>query len=101
MDADDRLMAELRLLLGRTLTHQDRPLRVIDVLRQGPVLVLSDSRTGIQADMHGDPRRRVQRTLSLSVLNEHASDLHPTLLELLDGPTIERLRRLTVRPARA
>jgi hypothetical protein len=91
------LINEMARLLGRRITHQGVPCEVIDVLTEGPSLVLErldHDDNVIQGDEHGDPRRRVPRTYTVPLRSEIHTELHPVVLELAEPEQAERLRRL-------
>ena len=95
MNVESPLYAALRALVGETVEYRDRRLRIIDVLGEGPSLVLADQGTEIQADLHGDPRRRVQRTLTIRALDDSGEHLAPLLGEILSAEQLHRLSALT------
>lgn len=85
----DFSLAQLRGLIGQRVMHRGIACSVIEVLEDGPALVLRDleGNTAIQDNQYGDPRRRVGRTYTVPVLDEAGSALHAEFLqlELLEG----------------
>jgi hypothetical protein len=81
----ENLPTRLRDLIGTRLQHQGMQCRIIEVLEPGPVLVLQceNSNGVIQPNQYGDATRRVPKTISLPVLTEDGSELHP-LFRMLD-----------------
>lgn len=81
-------MGCLRGLIGSDVRHEGLPCRVIEVLEDGPALVLQDlSHSSLQADRFGDPRRRVPDTYVVPVLDTDSGGMHPAYLALeLPGP---------------
>ena len=64
----------LRQLLGLRVTYRQQEWLVIDLLPDGPELVLE--RPGervIQGDQHGDGRRRVSPTATVAVFDDDGS----------------------------
>jgi len=63
-------IAGLRDSIGRRVRFQDVIFEIIEILEDGPSLVLQncESHTSIQADQHGEAHRRVPQTTTLPVL---------------------------------
>ncbi|NJN47189.1 MAG: hypothetical protein HC808_12690 [Candidatus Competibacteraceae bacterium] len=76
----------LRRLLGQTLTYQGAEHQVIDILDEGPAVVLQkySARKTIQANQHGEAHRWVPQTVTVAVLNVRRDALNPLLPELAD-----------------
>ncbi len=79
---------KLRRLIGREVLHQGRRCRIIEVLEEGPSLILQHltHHTTIQPDQHGEARRRVPATETIEVRDgEQLSDAFAALnvVELL------------------
>ncbi|MCP5419281.1 MAG: hypothetical protein H6969_02135 [Gammaproteobacteria bacterium] len=74
----------LRKLLGQPLIFQGLPYQVLDVIEEGPALVLRDARARktIQANQHGEPSRWVPHTVTVAVLNDRRDDWNPALADL-------------------
>lgn len=93
----DKLTTEMARLVGERIVYEGVPCEVIDVLTEGPSLVLARRDSGsdvIQRDEHGDPRRRVPRTYTVPLHSEVTSDLHPIVLMLAGEEQAARLRQL-------
>lgn len=77
----------LRKLIGGRARYHDEIYEIIEVLEDGPALVLQnyDHKT-IQADQHGEAHRRVPETvtLTLPLTGDGAVDLAALDIELLD-----------------
>jgi len=73
-------------LIGQQLLYQGIPCRVIEILDDGPALVLQDGEEHkvIQADQHGEARRRVPQVFTVAVLNSRRDGLNPLLPGLAD-----------------
>ena len=95
MQTNPELYQGLRRLLGQTVEYRGHPLQVIDVLSDGPTLVLADQDTEIQADLHGDPRRRVQKTFSIAALDSSGEHLNPLLAESLSAGQLRLLSEIS------
>ena len=84
----NRLKTCLQRMIGARARYQDETYQVIEVLEDGPAIVLQQlgDHTTIQADQHGDAHRRVARTLTLhlAVSSEGELDLSGLGLDLLD-----------------
>jgi len=84
----DVTVEQLRGMIGSPVCYQGITCWVIEVLEDGPILVLADGEfnTDIQDDQYGNPHRQVSRTYTVQVLTDNGDDLHPEFLELdLDG----------------
>jgi hypothetical protein len=59
----------LRNLIGTRARYQDALFEIIEVLEDGPALVLQsyEEHTTIQADQHGEAHRRVPQTMTLPI----------------------------------
>lgn len=77
-------LEQLRACIGRELDFDGYACRVIEVLEDGPALVLS-CETGasiIQPNQHGDATRRVPRTCTVPVMDSEGTALHPDFVAL-------------------
>ena len=75
---------QLRGMIGLRLFYQGIQCQVIEVLEDGPSLVLQsiEEEPGIQANQHGEATRRVPVTYTVPVLNNTKDELHSQFLEL-------------------
>jgi hypothetical protein len=75
---------QLRSMIGLRLLYQGILCRVIEVLEDGPSLVLQsiDEEPSIQANQHGEANRRTPVSYTVPVLNDTQTELHPQFLEL-------------------
>jgi hypothetical protein len=89
------LLSALAALIGREFHYQGRHCEVIEVLSEGPALVLACGGGGIQADQFGEPRRRAPNTFTIPVLSEVEADLHPVVRAIADAAEGAALRGLT------
>ncbi|MEJ2061086.1 MAG: hypothetical protein P8Y64_11485 [Gammaproteobacteria bacterium] len=90
------MLQELQTLIGRKVVVDDVPCELIEVLSEGPAIVLlklSGDKI-IQHDQYGDARRRVTQTYTIPVYSEVDSGLHPVLRTLLTPEETGRLHNL-------
>lgn len=74
---------ELRAIIGMDVIYHGQHAQVIEVLEEGPSLVLQASGTDvIQSNMLGHPTRRSPETLTVRVLSEDGKALHKDFLDL-------------------
>ena len=75
---------QLRGMIGLHLLRQGIPCRVIEVLEDGPSLVLQSihEEPSIQANQHGEATRRTPVSYTVPVLNDTHTELHAQFLEL-------------------
>ncbi len=75
---------QLRNMIGLSMYHQGVLCQVIEVLEDGPSLVLIsvDEEPAIQPDQHGEAHRRAPVTYTIPVLNDECTELHPVFLAL-------------------
>jgi hypothetical protein len=77
---------KLQSLLNRCITYQGVECRIIEILDEGPALVLQDccQERVIQGNQHGEASRRAPRLITVNVLNVRRDALNPVLAELSD-----------------
>ncbi|MFP4080623.1 MAG: hypothetical protein ACLFMW_01740 [Ectothiorhodospira sp.] len=96
----ETLLQTLGTLVGREMEAEGVRLQVIEILDTHPLprVVVGEihGHAQIQADQHGDPRRRTRRTHTLSLLDEEGTDLHPVIRALAGPERARRLRELTL-----
>ena len=82
----DKLSTQLHGLVGRRVVYDGVPCQVIDVITDGPSLVLActDAEGIIQPNQYGEARRRVPQTYMIPFWSQVRDDLHPVLRALLD-----------------
>ena len=74
---------ELRAMIGMNVVYQGTHGTIIEVLEDGPSLVLNTKDTGsIQRNLHGHPTRVSPHTLTVRVLSENGTALHKEFLDL-------------------
>ncbi|HKJ75797.1 MAG TPA: hypothetical protein VKA64_01185 [Gammaproteobacteria bacterium] len=80
-------VAQLRGMIGACVCYRGADCFVMEVLEDGPSLVLQDvKRTDIQDNKFGDPHRRVARTYTVPIVDEDGRRLHPEFRALkLEG----------------
>jgi hypothetical protein len=84
LDKQSIRVEHLRDLIGLKVKHQGAQWEIIEVLEDGPTLVLRDCEmhTVIQADQHGEAHRRVPSTTTIPLFDRDGSELNPALLDL-------------------
>lgn len=70
----------LHSLIGLEFNQQDKQCTLIEVIEDGPWLVVQcESEKTIQPNQHGNANRRSHPTYTIHCLNEFKTDLHPVL----------------------
>jgi len=81
-------LAYLNALIGQRVEYAGEPYLLIDVLPEGPQLVLQHERDqSIQDDIQGRPYRRVPRTVCLTTVTPEGEPSE--LLDLLRLPSLQ------------
>ncbi len=78
---------QLRGMIGQRVRHEGEAWEVVEVLEDGPALVLQrEGRAVLQADQYGQPGRRIPEHVVVRVLTPAGDALHDEFLalELLD-----------------
>ena len=76
-------LQQLRGLIGIRMYHQDILCQVIEVLEDGPSIVLQAvNQTRIQNNQHGGASRHAPVTYTIPVLSPDQTELHPSYLAL-------------------
>jgi hypothetical protein len=77
-------LQQLRGLIGQRVRHQGAEYHIIEVLEDGPSIVLhsDESPRIIQANQYGEASRRVPRTVTIAVLTPDKSGLSDAFLAL-------------------
>ncbi len=80
------LLQQLRALIGRTLTYSGHNCRIIEILDHEDALVLrcEDNERVIQGNQFGEATRRVKRTHTLPLFDNHQS-LNPVIRAWLES----------------
>ena len=74
---------ELRAMIGMRVYYQGRQGMIIEVLEDGPSLVLqTTSSASIQSNLQGHPTRKSPQTLTVRVLSENGLALHREFLDM-------------------
>ncbi len=96
----EALTTLLEALIGRRVAYQGIDYRIIEILREGPAVVVSPLLGAgvIQSDQFGGAKRRVPQTHTLPLFSEVEDDVHPVLRDMLDAEDVERLRASLRRP---
>jgi len=82
-------LEQLRRMIGLRVQHHGVPCCIIEVLEDGPALVLQNGGpgTGLQDNQYGGPGRHVPETYTVPVIGPDQRELHEEFLslELMDG----------------
>ncbi len=80
----NRLTAHLRSLLGVEVIHQGVRCQLLEILDDGPTLVLQDreTHTTIQDNQYGGPWRRVPAVYTIPLTTQDGTELHPSFIAL-------------------
>lgn len=75
---------QLRTFIGRRVRHAGVECQVIEILEDGPALVLQDceQHTVIQPDQHGEAHRRVAPIFIVPLTSDEPGVLNPTFINL-------------------
>ncbi|MFZ5465788.1 MAG: hypothetical protein ACOZAI_00810 [Pseudomonadota bacterium] len=91
---DDALLHYLSGLLGREAQIEGRRLCVVEILREGPMLVLREkSNDALQDNLYGQPRRRAPRHFHVPLVSELGDRLHPVARQFMTDEEAEALAR--------
>jgi hypothetical protein len=89
------LLLELRELIGREAVVDGVHCQVIEILENGPCVVVCETRGAeIQSNQYGDPQRRVPRTHTLPIRSHIQDGLHPVVHTLAGEELARRLSLL-------
>lgn len=77
-------LEQLRGMIGLRVQHRGIVCCVIEVLEDGPALVLQDGerREGLQDDQYGGPGRHVPEIYTIPVISSDRRELHEDFLSL-------------------
>ncbi len=74
---------QLRALIGERVRYLGRAWEIVEVLEDGPALVLQDvSHKVIQPDQHGEAHRRVPTTVTIPIFAPDGASLNPVFQSL-------------------
>ena len=75
-------LKQLRGMIGINLVYSNKPCQVIEVLEDGPSLVLQYLEHNIQQNQHGNAHRRVPETICIPILSKDKKQLSDLFLSL-------------------
>ena len=75
-------LKQLRGMIGISLFYNNKPCQVIEVLEDGPSLVLQYLESNIQQNQHGNAHRRVPETICIPILSKDKKQLSDLFLSL-------------------
>jgi len=75
---------QMREMIGLKVRYHACFCQVIEILEDGPCIVLKDleAQTSIQADQHGEARRRVPITYTVMILSDDRTEFSADFLAL-------------------
>lgn len=84
MDCINLSLSQLRSLIGQPVSHRGAACHVIEVLVDGPTLVLQDAgpTTDMQDNQFGEPGRYVPRIYTIPLLDDGGGAVHPDFARL-------------------
>lgn len=92
---DDALLHHLSGLLGHEAQIEGRRLCVVEILREGPMLVLRERGNGsLQDNLYGQPRRRAPHHFQVPLVSELGDRLHPVARQFMTDEEAVVLVRL-------
>jgi len=68
-------LQQLRGMIGINLYHNNKACQVVEVLEDGPSLVLQYFENDIQKNQHGNAHRRVPETFCIPILSNDKTEL--------------------------
>ncbi|MGK0673304.1 MAG: hypothetical protein ABWU16_01390 [Halothiobacillaceae bacterium] len=81
---DDTLLQHLSGLLGREALIEGRRLCLVEILREGPMLVLREQgHATLQDNLYGQPHRHVPRHFQVPLISELGNRLHPVARQFM------------------
>ena len=75
-------LEQLRGMIGIELYHNNRTCQVIEVLEDGPSIVIQYFNNDIQENQHGEAHRKVPETFCIPVLSSDKTQLSEIFLSL-------------------
>jgi len=91
----DRLLHEMQKLIGRHIRYEGCHCEIIEILAEGPAVVLHKYTTSeIQPNLFGEAQRRAPGTYTLPLYSRETHDIHPVILAALEPGETQALRRL-------
>ena len=75
-------LKQLRGMIGIKLCHNNKECQVVEVLEDGPSLVLQYFEDNIQNNQHGNAHRRVPETFCIPILSSDKKELSEVFLSL-------------------
>lgn len=75
-------LKQLRGMIGINLCYNNKACQVVEVLEDGPSLVLQYFDNNIQKNQHGNAHRRVPETFCIPILSRDKTELSELFLSL-------------------
>ncbi len=90
------LVDVLQDLIGRHCRHEECHCEIIEILEEGPSIVLyKHSKGEIQCNWFGEAQRRAPKTYTVPLVSSLDDDLHPVVRAVTTDEEQARLRALT------
>ena len=91
----DNLIDVLNILIGRCIEYDGVFCQVIDVLSEGPAIVLlMHDEKEIQTTQYGDASRHAPKTYTFPLVNDKTKEIHSLVQELLNADELAAVREL-------
>jgi len=86
---------ELQALIGRHCKHKECQCEIIEILEDGPSIVLyKHGQAEIQCNWFGEAQRRAPGTYTIPVVSKLTDDLHPVIQAIANDDEQKRFRSL-------
>ncbi|MBI3773854.1 MAG: hypothetical protein HY272_14310 [Gammaproteobacteria bacterium] len=72
----------LAVLIGREVNYSGNPCQIVEILEDGPALVLQYHNYTIQADQHGEAHRKAPNTVIIPIYDHEGNGWHPEFAAL-------------------
>jgi hypothetical protein len=72
----------LAVLIGREVDYNGISCQIVEILEDGPALVLQYHNYTIQADQHGEAHRKAPNTTIIPIYDAEGDDWHPEFIAL-------------------
>lgn len=72
----------LAVLIGREVNYNGTLCQIVEILEDGPALVLQYHNYAIQADQHGEAHRKAPNTTIIPIYDRDGDGWHPEFISL-------------------
>lgn len=88
------LLEELQTLIGETVSYDNTTCRIVEVLAEGPALVMQcDHERNIQPNQFGDAQRKVPRSMTVPLRDPTTGGINLLLQSSLTAQQVETINR--------